>query len=132
MGKIWRRLTDCLESVPMSCLSLSFNYLKDIMQASTLTAGPLARRICSPSLASRASGSSSPLARKGQWPSVRTTRCLFCAGPKRKSNLRIKSKTMRKSDLSRRIHLFSVIRPTPFISGFPSLGHPSPDSGKHQ
>ena len=28
MGKIWRRLTDCLESVPMSCLSLSFNYRK--------------------------------------------------------------------------------------------------------
>ena len=101
-------------------------------QASTLTAGPLARQLFSPSLASRASGSSSPLARKGQWPSVRTTRCLFCAGPKRKSDLRIKSKTMRKSDLSRRIHLFSVIRPTPFISGFPSLGHPSPDSGKQQ
>ena len=93
---------------------------------------PLARQIFSPSLASRASGSSSPLARKGQWPSVRTTRCSFCAGPKRKSDLRIKSKTMRKSDLSRRIHLFSVIRPTPFISGFPSLGHPSPDSGKQQ
>ena len=101
-------------------------------QASTLTAGPLFRQIFSPSLASRASGPSSPLARKGQWPSVRTTRCLFCAGPKRKSDLRIKSKTMRKSDLSRRIHLFSVIRPTPFISGFPSLGHPSPDSGKQQ
>ena len=93
---------------------------------------PLARQLFSPSLASRASGSSSPLAQKGQWPSVRTTRCLFCAGPKRKSDLRIKSKTMRKSDLSRRIHLFSVIRPTPFISGFPSLGHPSPDSGKQQ
>ena len=28
MGKIWRRLTDCLESIPMSCLSLSFNYRK--------------------------------------------------------------------------------------------------------
>ena len=24
----WRHLPDCLESVPMSCLSLSFNYRK--------------------------------------------------------------------------------------------------------
>ena len=33
MGKIWRRLTDCLESVPMSCLSLSFNYRKWVVEA---------------------------------------------------------------------------------------------------
>ena len=33
MGKIWRRLTDCLESVPMSCLSLSFNYRKRVVEA---------------------------------------------------------------------------------------------------
>ena len=33
MGKIWRRLTDCLESVPMSCLSLSFNYRKLVIEA---------------------------------------------------------------------------------------------------
>ena len=119
-----------LTTTEMRCLRKAAG--KTGMQASTLTAGPLARQIFSPSLASRASGSSSLLARKGQWPSVRTTRCLFCTGPKRKSDLRIKSKTMRKSDLSRRIHLFSVIRPTPFISGFPSLGHPSPDSGKQR
>ena len=33
MGQIWRRLTDCLESVPMSCLSLSFNYRKWVVEA---------------------------------------------------------------------------------------------------
>ena len=126
-----------LSITPVHCIKMGrklgfIEKQKKVHQASTLTAGPLARQVFSPSLASRASGSSSPLARKGQWPSVRTTRCSFCAGPKRKSDLRIKSKTMRKSDLSRRIHLFSVIRPTPFISGFPSLGHPSPDSGKQQ
>ena len=33
MGQIWRRLTDCLESVPMSCLSLSFNYRKRVVEA---------------------------------------------------------------------------------------------------
>ena len=33
MGKIWCRLTDCLESVPMSYLSLSFNYRKWVVEA---------------------------------------------------------------------------------------------------
>ena len=29
----WRHLPDCLESVPMSCLSLSFNYRKWVVEA---------------------------------------------------------------------------------------------------